>query len=220
MDMDKLKSYYNQIESCSVSLQKEIDFDYIQEQITKMALHTETLNTLLGEVLISQTELEHEITEKKFKYELEVNQYLRDNVDVKKIATAKERKDFVNYFLMKDQYKELLDLDQQVRDIDKLLDLAKKKSRDLDRTYPKLKTLWDSLSMEIRHIKKIGSDFEHIERVRNKILDENLVKPIFTDAIVEELEKDQYYKEDKLNDNLAEFDSSITDEVDDLLKDL
>lgn len=232
MEIDDLKEYYNKIDACSVSLSTELDFDYLQEKIVKTALITESLNRIIGEILIEQTRIDHLITDKKFSYELRFTQFQMNNVEVKSLSTSKERKDYINYFLMKDEYRSLLDLEQEGKDIEKLLDLAKKKARDLDRIYPKLKTMWESYSSEMRNIKKIGSDSEHINRVRDKITEENkLSTPVFTDTIVEELESYQYINN---KDNLSKFSDidglketehqinqeSAIDIVDELLRDL
>lgn len=226
MKIEKLKEYYNRINECSVALQEDIDFEYIHNQITKVALYTENLNQIIGEVLVDQTRLEHKITNEKFEYELKFTQYMINNSEVKKLSTAKERKDYINYFLMKDVYRNILDLEQEAKDISNLLELARKKSRDLDRTYPKLKILWESLSSEVKNIKKIGSDMDHIDRVRNKITDgATHSKPVFSDNIVEEISTNQYDIEEESNDipdisAKSEEDLKIEQDVDDLLKDL
>jgi hypothetical protein len=231
MEMVKLQEYYNKIDSCSVALSSEVDFEYIQNQITQVAMYTEDLNRVIGEILVEQTRLEHKITDRRFEYELKFTKYMMENAEVKSLTTAKERKDFINYFLMKEDYRTLIDLEQEEKDIEKLLDLAKKKSKDLDRTYPKLKTLWESLHSEVKNIKKIGSDMEHIDRVRNRITDgAPYIKPVFADNIVEEITSGQY---DNNNDDLADFleeeddsssqsisASSIENDVNDLLRDL
>jgi hypothetical protein len=243
MELTKLKEYYNKIDSCSVALQNEIDFEYIQNQITKISLYTEQVNHIIGELLVEQTKLEHSLTNTRFEYELKFTQFMMDNSQVKNLSTAKERKDYINYYLMRDDYRKLLDLEQEYKDVEKLLDLARKKSKDLDRTYPKLKTLWESLNSEVKNIKKIGSDSEHINRVKNKINENNSnYKPVFTDDLVEEINLKQYDKKDNTNNdffnkiNDESFDSdfeddednkintlynkSVEEEVDDLLKDL
>ena len=226
MDYEKLKSYYNKVDKFSVTLRNEMNFDSLQEQLTKLALNIEDLNRVIAELLVEQTQLERNVTEKKFEYELKFTQYYVDNLDVKKFQTAKERKDYINYFLMKDDYKYLVDKEQELRDVEKLLDLAKKKSRDLDRTYPKLKTLWESIQSESKYIKKIGSDAEYINRVKDQIdLDNSSHKPLFTDGSVEELISDQYDNNKKEeNDIRSDFDTrsqkEVDQEVEDLLSDL
>lgn len=226
MDYEKLKSYYNKVDKFSVTLRNEMNFDSLQEQLTKLALNIEDLNRVIAELLVEQTQLERNVTEKKFEYELKFTQYSVDNLDVKKFQTAKERKDYINYFLMKDDYKYLVDKEQELRDVEKLLDLAKKKSRDLDRTYPKLKTLWESIQSESKYIKKIGSDAEYINRVKDQIdLDNSSHKPLFTDGSVEELISDQYDNNKKEeNDIMSDFDTrsqkEVDQEVEDLLSDL
>jgi hypothetical protein len=229
MEIDRLKDYYNKIDSCSVALENNIDFEYIQNQITKTSMYTEQISHIIGELLVEQTKLEHRITDTKFEYELKFTQFMMNNSTVKDLPTSKERKDYINYFLMRDEYRSLVDLEQEYKDVEKLIDLARKKSKDLDRTYPKLKTLWESLSSEVKNIKKIGSDSEHISRVKNKISDNsNSYKPVFTDNLVEELNFKQYDKKDKI-DNIfydSKFDDStfekddIEKDVDELLKDL
>jgi hypothetical protein len=226
MDYEKLKSYYNKVDKFSVTLRNEMNFDSLQEQLTKLAMNIEDLNRVIAELLVEQTQLERNVTEKKFEYELKFTQYSVDNLDVKKFQTAKERKDYINYFLMKDDYKYLVDKEQELRDVEKLLDLAKKKSRDLDRTYPKLKTLWESIQSESKYIKKIGSDAEYINRVKDQIdLDNSSHKPLFTDGSVEELISDQYDNNKKEeNDIMSDFDTrsqkEVDQEVEDLLSDL
>lgn len=228
MDIPKLQEYYNKIDSCSVALSNELSFEYIQNQITQVAMYTEQINHYIGEILVEQTRIEHSITDKNFEYELKFTQYMMDNSEVKGLSTAKERKDYINYFLMKEDFRELVNLQQELKDVTKLFDLANKKAKDLDRTYPKLKTLWESLHTEIKNVKKLGSDMDHIDRVRNNITSgSSIAKPVFTDTTVEEISAKQYDNSVQLNDILAEFDDteshnaySIEDDVDDLLKDL
>lgn len=198
MNIEKLQEYYNRIDKCSIIIDQEVDFDYIQKQITKIGIYTEELNRVIGEILVENTRLEHFLTDKNFEYELRFIKYLSENPDVAKFATGKERKDYINYFLLKDAYKEIKNLEQELKDVVSLLDLAKRKSKDLDRTYPKLKILWDSVQAEMKHIKKIGSDYDYIEKVKNDIdLKEKIIKPLlFSDTLVEQI-KDDLYDEDK-----------------------
>lgn len=239
MEMNKLKEYYNQIDSCSVALEKDVDFEYIQNQITKISIYTEQINHVIGEILVEQTKLEHNLTNSKFEYELKFTQFMMDNSQVKSLSTAKERKDYINYYLMREDYRNIVNLEQEYKDVEKLLDLARKKAKDLDRVYPKLKTLWESLNSEVKNIKKIGSDSDHISRVKSKISEEvSSYKPVFTDSLVEEINLQQYDKKDKINNvldklNLEENEEDLFEndddflskkaidmEVDDLLKDL
>jgi hypothetical protein len=240
MEINKLKDYYNKIDSCSVALDSNIDFEYIQNQITQVSMYTENINHIIGELLVEQTKLEHNITNVKFEYELKFTQFMMDNSQVKNLSTAKERKDYINYYLMREEYRNLLNLEQEYKDVEKLLDLSRKKARDLDRVYPKLKTLWESLNSEIKNIKKIGSDSEHINRVKNKINnDQTDYKPVFTDALVEELSYKQYDNDNNKNnilDNIKDdeedifeedreeeknsFFSEKSEDIEDLLKDL
>lgn len=240
MEINKLKDYYNKIDSCSVALDSNIDFEYIQNQITQVSMYTENINHIIGELLVEQTKLEHNITNVKFEYELKFTQFMMDNSQVKNLSTAKERKDYINYYLMREEYRNLLNLEQEYKDVEKLLDLSRKKARDLDRVYPKLKTLWESLNSEIKNIKKIGSDSEHINRVKNKINnDQTDYKPVFTDALVEELSYKQYDNDNNKNnilDNIKNdeedifeedreeeknsFFSEKSEDIEDLLKDL
>ena len=45
------------INNCSLSLKKDVDFDYVQTQLAKMAIYNDTLNTVIGEVSVEQTVL-------------------------------------------------------------------------------------------------------------------------------------------------------------------
>jgi hypothetical protein len=224
MEYAKLKEYYDKIDQCSLRITKDMDFDDLQEHITKLALYIEELNRTMAELLVEQTRLEHDVTNTKFQYELEFTQYLVDNSEVKKLTSSKERKDYINYFLMKDRYRNLLDKEQELRDVQKLIDLAKKKARDLDKTFPKLKTLWESLQSEMKYIKKIGSDSEYIEKVKQKInLDNSNQKTLFTDSSVENLFTNQYdYIESESLDNSdnSSQEKIVEDDLEDLLKDL
>ena len=231
MDLNKLKEYYNTIESCSVSLNKEIDFEYVQIQISKIAHYTEILNTTLGEILIEKTRLEHLLTEKNFEYELRFTEFLHNNSEVQKFGTSKERKDYINYFLLKDTFKEIKNLEQELRDVDSLLELTKKKAKDLDKTYPKLKILWDTVQTEMKYIKKIGSDDAYINKVKNEIKEEgDNKKPIFTDNLVKEIGDIHYNKnETSLSEdieNSSNVDNTVTsqnnslEDIDSLLSDL
>jgi len=231
VDLNKLKEYYNTIESCSVSLNKEIDFEYVQIQISKIAHYTEILNTTLGEILIEKTRLEHLLTEKNFEYELRFTEFLHNNSEVQKFGTSKERKDYINYFLLKDTFKEIKNLEQELRDVDSLLELTKKKAKDLDKTYPKLKILWDTVQTEMKYIKKIGSDDAYINKVKNEIKEEgDNKKPIFTDNLVKEIGDIHYNKnETSLSEdieNSSNVDNTVTsqnnslEDIDSLLSDL
>jgi hypothetical protein len=214
MDVEKLKNYYNKIDSCSVTIEKDVDFNYIHEKIAQTAIHIDTMNTIVGELLIEKSRLEHLITEKRFEYKLKSIEIAQNNAEVKRLSTAKEREDFINYFLLKDSYKELINIEQQDKDVEKLLELAKKKARDLDKTYPKLKTLWNTIELEAKYIKKLGSDSEHIERVRDKISNEE-VKPIFVDDQVDDF---KYYNSPEETDNLdPESPEEKNEDVGDLL---
>lgn len=223
MEYDKLKQYYDKVDKFSVKISGDMDFMALQEQMTKLALSIEDLNRVIAELLVEQTVLERDYTDKKFEYELEFTRYTIDNADVKKFNTVKERKDYINYFLMKDSYRYLIDKEQELKDIEKLLELAKKKSRDLDRTYPKLKTLWDSIQAESKYIKKIGSDSEYIEKIRDQVDFDNAEhKPLFTDNSVENLVGDQYDNNDEAENSeiVADFDTRSQDQVDQDVEDL
>ena len=224
MDLNKLKEYYNRIDKCSVSITQEIDFDYIQLQISKIAIHTEELNTIIGEILVEKTRMEHLIMDKTFEYELRFTELTIKDETARKLNTGKERKDYINYVLLKDSFKELTNLSQELKDIDHLLRLADKKAKDLDKTYPKLKTLWDAVQTDLKYLKKKGSDFEYIEKVRGKIKeDQKDTKPIFTDTVAEQIkfnteESEEIVVEDKTCEIIE--DNSIENEVDGLLQDL
>jgi len=215
MDIEKLQDYYNRIDKCSVVINQEVDFDYIQKSITKIAIYTEELNRAIGEILIEKTRLEHSLTDKEFEYELHFTKYMIENPDVKKFSTGKERKDYINYVLLKDSYKEIKNLEQELKDIESLLELSKKKAKDLDRTYPKLKTLWDSVQIEMKYLKKIGSDYDYIEKVKNNINEEKShITPLFSDSLVEKFKDDLYYQEENTIEKKNDLD------LENLLEDL
>jgi len=191
MDVKKLQEYYNTVNECSLSLKKEVDFDYIQTQLSKMAIHNDTLNTVIGEVSVEQTLLRNKVTNLRFSFDVRATDLASNDPRVTQLATAKERHDYIHYFLLKDDYKEIIDLEATVKDLDQLLKLASKKSRDIDKLYNKLKLLWDTVQLELKTIKRIGSDGDYIEKVRGE-LDNAPIKPIFTDAAVEQMKGDQY----------------------------
>lgn len=231
MNIEQLKNYYNKIEQCSLSLIKDADFDYIQSQIAKIAVYTEDMNRVIGELLVEQTKLEHNLTDIRFEYELKFTQHMVGNQDVKNLPTGKERKDYINYFLLKEDHRKITNIDQELKDLASLLDFAKKKAKDLDRLFPKLQTLWESIQTEMKYIKKIGSDSQYIDRVRNNITDEQRsAKPIFTDSMVEQIQTEQYNSTEDVNlpilsstvskSELKEESDSIDDELDSLLSDL
>lgn len=227
MELEQLKNYYNRIDQCSLTLIKDADFDYIQSQIAKIAVYTEDMNRIIGELLVEKTKLEHNLTDIKFEYELKYTQHMVSNQDVKNLPTGKERKDYINYFLLKEDHRRIVNIDLEIRDLDSLLDFAKKKSKDLDRLFPKLQTLWESIQTEMKYIKKIGSDAQYLDKVRNNIdVEQKSAKPIFTDNTVEQIQLEQYNSnEDKAlpiiskSDDKEESDT-LSDELDDLLSDL
>jgi hypothetical protein len=198
MKIEKLKEYYNKIDRCSINLSSDLsDFNAIQLQIAKTALYTEELNTAMGEILIEKTKLEHSITEKSFDYELKFAQSMMDNKDVKQFSTGKERKDYINYFILKDDYKELSSIKQELKDIESLLELCRKKAKDLDRMYPKLKTLWDAIQLEQKFSRGKGSDADYINKVKDSIDKEQQQKaPIFVDNVVEQIKEERYNNKD------------------------
>lgn len=220
MELEKLKEYYALIDKCSIKLDtSNLNFDYIQTQIGKSSVHTEELNRMIGEILVSQTELEHRITDAKFEYELKFVQYSTTHTEVQRLATGKERQQYINYVLMKDEFKNLTNLEQELKDTASLLEFANKKAKDLDRTYPKLKTLWDSVQSELKSIKNIGSDEQYISKVRDSISeDQSHRKPLFLDTSVEQLKDYPYNKE--APEEVASSNKDIQYEVDDLLADL
>jgi len=231
MDVNKLKEYYNMVDKCSITIKKEVDIEYVITQISKMAFYVEDLNKILGELLIEQTRLEHILTSLKFEHELKVMNYLTNNSEVKKLSTSKERRDYVNYFLMKEEYREIVNTELELNDVSKLIDLTKKKARDLDKSYPKLKVIWDAVQSELKNLRKIGSDEEFISKVKDSIReDHSNFKPIFSDSLVEELTDDSYHKsvdisekkDDQNNTNediISSTDTDILDEENDLLSD-
>ena len=221
MDIKKLQEYYNRIDECSIVIDREVDFDYIQTQITKIGIHTEDLSRIIGEILIEKTRLENIITDKTFEYELHFTQHLNDNRDIKKFGTGRERRDYINYFLLKEEYREIKHLEQESKDLESLLELARKKARDLDRAYPKLKTLWEAVQAEMKYIKKIGSDADYITRVKDNIDDEKRgSQKLFSDSVVEEIRDEQYNSIDTGDfEDESTKDSDLLD-VDVLLNDL
>lgn len=231
MEIEQLKNYYNKIEQCSLSLIKDADFDYIQSQIAKIAVYTEDMNRIIGELLVEQTKLEHNLTDVRFEYELKFTQHMVGNQDVKNLSTGKERKDYINYFLLKDDHRKITNIELELKDLASLLDFAKKKAKDLDRLFPKLQTLWESIQTEMKYIKKIGSDSQYIDRVRNNISEEQKsVTPIFTDSTIEQIQQEQYNFTGNVNlpiptksvvkPELKEESDSIDAELDSLLSDL
>jgi len=231
MKIENLQKYYNEINKCSIVFNGVVDFEFIQTQISKIAVYTEELNRIIGEILIDTTKLEHSITDTKFEYELKFTDILKNNIEVQKLSTVKERTNYINYFILQGDYKNITNLDQELRDNKSLLDLAKKKARDLDRTYPKLRTLWESIQAEVKFIKKIGSDEEHLNKVLHSIdNDQKQIKPIFTDNLVEQIKTNQYNDKedtglgDSIKNNSSDEKTSTNEEVDskidDLLQDL
>lgn len=218
MNIDKLKEYYNRIDKCSVYMDREVDFEYVQTQIGKIAFFTEELSRITGEILIELTRLEHQITDMTFEFELKSAQQA-DKSEVKSFSSSKERTQYINYVLLKEDFRKLTDLQQEQKDIKNLFELAKKKSKDLDRAYPKLKLLWESVQTEMKYIKKIGSDSEYINKVRDSINKDNEnVKPIFTDSIVDQIKnQSEVITQEEI---LLPKQSSIDLEVENLLADL
>jgi len=228
MRVEKLQGYYNTVNSCSLSLQKEVDFDYVQTQLAKMAILNDTLNTVIGEVSVEQTVIRNKHTNNQFEYDIKATDMKVNDSKVTQLSTAKERNDYINFFLLKDDYKELLDLDASIKDLEQLLKLAHKKSRDIERLYHKLKMIWDTVQLELKTIKKIGSDGEYISKVRKELYDLP-IKPIFTDDAVEQIKSDQYNKNESKDDELTtttemlfsdQEDILIKQEVDSLLGDI
>ena len=192
MDIKKLQEYYNRVNACALLVGKDLDLDDLREKVSKSAFYTEELSVIMGELLVEKTVLEHTLIDKSFEYELKVTKHMGD-IEVKNLATIKERNNFINYCLLKDEYKEILDLEQKLKDLKSLLSLPQKRSKDLDRTYPKLKILWESIQSEIKNIKKIGSDAAYINKVKDEINNEYVQKkPIFTDNFVEQIKKEEY----------------------------
>jgi len=231
MEVKKLQEYYNTVNNCSLSLQKEIDFDYIQTQLAKMAAYNDTLNTVIGEVSVEQTILRNKHTNNRFAFDVRATDLSINDPRITQLATAKERNDYINFFLLKDDYKELLDWDASIKDLEQLLKLAHKKSRDIEKLYNKLKLLWDTVQLELKTIKRLGSDGDFIAKVKNE-LDSQPIKPIFTDDAVEQIKMDQYNNEDKLNKTKVDTtlegtdleinldNKLINDEVESLLADI
>ena len=211
MEVEKLQEYYNTINACSLSLQKEVDFDYIQSQLSKMAIYNDTLNTVIGEVSVQQTLLRNKYTNSKFDYDVRATDLAINDPKVTQLATVKERNDFINFFLLKDDYKSLIDLDASIKDLDQLLKLAHKKSRDIEKLYSKLKLLWDTVQLEIKSIKKLGSDGDYIAKVRDE-LDNTSIKPIFTDDAVEQMKNDQYNTTEPIKE-ITNINSDIKDTI-------
>ena len=226
MKVEKLQEYYNIVNNCSLSLKKEADFDYVQTQLAKMAVYSDTLNTVIGEISVEQTILRNKYTNDRFAYDVKATDLGVNDPKVTQLSTSKERSDFINFFLLKDDYKKLLDLDAGIKDLEQLLKLAHKKSRDIEKLYNKLKMLWDTIQLELKTIKKIGSDGDFIDKVRDD-LDKTVIKPIFTDDAVEQIKLDQYNNEDSIKENTltsllegSDKNSVIDSEVDSLLADI
>jgi len=198
MDVKKLQEYYNTVNECSLSLVKDADFDYVQTQLAKMAVYNDTLNTVIGEVSVEQTIIRNKHTNKKFAFDVQATELNSNDPRVTQLATAKERHDFIHFFILKEEYKELVDLDASIKDLEQLLKLAHKKSRDIEKLYNKLKMLWDTIQLELKTIKRLGSDGDFIDKVRNE-LDSAPIKPIFTDDAVEQIKMDQYNNSDKVS---------------------
>ena len=218
MKIESLQEYYNRINACSIRLEENLDFVTVKEQISKTAIYTEDLNRILGEILIEKTKLEHLSTEKTFDYELNFSEFMNKNPEVTKFATGKERKDYINYFLMKDVYRELKNIEQELKDVEGLLELAKKKARDLDRIYPKLKTLWEASQLELKYTKGLGSDSDYVAKVKDAIdKEQKETIPIFTDSTVEEMKNDPYNNMDVED---SEESKNIEINIDDLIRDL
>lgn len=184
MDIKRLQEIYNEIDSCSVKIDGEVDFNYIQLTISKTALYIERTNSLIAELLIEKSRLEHRLNDLESDYEINYSDHLINNADVKQYTTGKERKEYINYLLMTD-IMEIKTVKQELKDVETLLKLVEKKSRDLDKMYPKLKTLWDSVDKELRYLKKIGSDAAYMDKVRDLIKHDKESTPVFTDAVVD-----------------------------------
>lgn len=202
MNIEKLQEIYNKINTYSIRISREADFDYIQTEIAKISVYTDEINQVIGEILSDKTRIEHLLMDKTFEFDVRSTELMMNNNDVKQFTTGKERKEYTNYIL-KDDLKQIKMLEQELKDVDNLLGLARKKAKDLDRTYPKLKTLWESVSTEMKFLKKQGSDFEYINKVKNNIDEEKKINtPIFPNKIVEEIVENEYNKEE--NDLLKE----------------
>ena len=214
MNIERLKEYYNRIDKCSVVINREVDFDFIQTQIGKIAVYTEEINRVMGEILVDKTKLEHLMTDKQFEYELNFTENNSKNKEVERFSTGKERRDYINYVLLKDSYRDIKNLEQELKDLESLLELAKKKAKDLDRTYPKLRTLWESVQAEMKFLKKQGSDSEYMDKVKNSIKeDQQNSKPLFDDGVVEKIKEDQYNLTDVLaKEESVEQNNFVTDQ--------
>lgn len=233
MEVKQLQEYYNTVNECSLSLQKDADFDYVQTQLAKMAVYNDMLNTVIGEVSVEQTIIRNKHTNGRFAFDVQSTDLMVNDPRVTQLATAKERHDYIHFFILKDDYKELIDQEAGIKDLEQLLKLAHKKSRDIEKLYNKLKMLWDTIQLELKTIKRIGSDGDFINKVRNE-LDDTVIKPIFTDSAVEQIKMDQYNNSDNKVEELVEeltsegsdeetpdYDNKlIDDEVDSLLADI
>lgn len=221
MDIAKLQEYYNTVNECSISLKKDADFDYVQTQLAKMAAYNDILNTVIGEISVEQTVMRNTHTNGKFDFDVRATHLMVNDPRVTQLATAKERNDYINFFIMKDEYKVLLDLDSSIKDLEQLLKLAHKKSRDIEKLYNKLKMLWESIQTELKTIKRIGSDGDFIDKFRNE-LDNTPIKPIFTDEAVEQLKNSQYnsHVNTPIEPIPTEDKSFIDAEIEDLLSDI
>jgi len=207
MEIVRLQELYNLINSYSVSIDEAVDFSYIQTSISKTAIYIQEINKIIAEILIDKMRIEHLVNDKESEYEIRFSDFLINNPDVKAYSTGKERKDYINY-LLRELIKETRLLNQEQKDDEALLKLAEKKARDLDRVYPKLKTLWDSIEKELNYLKRIGSDSEYLMKVKNIIDKEAKAStPVFTDDIVEKIDSDKVEKQQVVLDKIIKEES-------------
>jgi len=80
--------------------------------------------------------------------------------------------------------------------------------------------LWDTIQLELKTIKRLGSDGDFIDKVRND-LESTPIKPIFTDAAVEQIKMDQYNDtsrfDDQIFENLVEGSDEVSEEEEKLI---
>lgn len=216
MTLETIERLYTDINKIKISIIKDVDFDYIQQEVSALSFYKDDLGRIISEILKSKTEIENIFNHKHFEYEVRAIDLLMTNSDVKKFSSEKERRNYIDYFLMKEDKKEIEDLNQQLSDLEKLLSLAKRKSKDLDEKYKWLKTQWEIVENELHMLKKQGSDAEYQDKVRDKINNDEQVKTVFSDDTVTELNNEN---KDKNINVSSSIDTSIVDILD-LLNDL
>lgn len=166
MTNSRIKEIYNILDGIKINISSTPDFDYIQNSIAKISLFKEHLASILAEILQEKSRVEKTVQEERFEYEVTATHLLLNNNDVKQFSSEKERRNYINFFLLKEKKKSIELLDQSLSDLEKIYGLSRKKSKDLDENYKWLKTQWEIVSSELRFIKSRGSDSEYINKVK------------------------------------------------------